>query len=173
MKSLMLGIALGCLLIAGFMISMRPTEANVVYTVEAREYSVELPNGTEMKVLVGDTSVSLSYIMPDDTALAYTKTVASPIGAHSLPLTGSYNGAAGKSVIDVEIVSAVEGEAVVKIGTGSRATTYTIPEDSANRMAGPGGACSNPSLTGVCDQVHSNRDWWACFRCCVVFMCSH
>lgn len=166
MKSLIVGIVFGTLLIAGFLTTIGTTKASPVDDPIAREYSMELPTGTEMKVGINATELAVSYLMPDNTGLIYSATVTGPTGQFSLPLSRAYNGATGKTVIDVEVISAGAGTAVIKIGTGSRATTYTLTEDAeATEMYRPG-PCSNPSGTGVCDQVSTNREWWSCFRCC-------
>ena len=166
MKSLIVGIVFGCLLIAGLLTTIGTTKASPVDAPIAREYSMELPTGTEMKVGINATELAVTYLMPDNTGLIYSATVSGPTGQFTLPLSKTYNGATGKTAIDIEVISAGAGTAVIKIGTGSRATTYTLTEDSsATEMYRPG-VCSNPSGTGVCDQVHTNSQWWACFRCC-------
>lgn len=162
----MIGIVLGCLLIAGLMMSMQPTSARTVDDPVAREYSMELPTGTEMKVGLNSTELSVAYLMPDNTGLIYSASVTGPTGQFNLPLSRSYNGAAGKAAIDVEVISAGPGTATIKIGTGSRATTYTLSEDAAATEMYRPGVCSNASGTGVCDQVYTNSQWWACWRCC-------
>lgn len=137
-------------------------------TPDVAAYSTTLEDGTEVVAAVNfKTDMIVVGFISGGNATGYTGTLGlDPEDLIYMEQAGSY-GEISLLAESIRVKVTITEEGLTLRTKGNQPYVLAVEPDS---LLAPWHCTSNTG-TGPCDHVDSNRDWWRCFRCCLIMGC--